>query len=88
VVGNKLLKQIGVKPGSPEAYAFTYNNFEELSAKYGKTGGFGQINPQHITRLNHISTTRPKRCARALPSVSPINSKRILHTACTLTQRV
>jgi len=43
VVGNKLLEQIGVKPGSPEAYAFTYNNFEELSAKYGKTGGFGQI---------------------------------------------
>jgi len=43
VVGNKLLEQIGVKPGSPEAYAFTYNNFEELSNKYGKTGGFAQI---------------------------------------------
>jgi len=43
VVGNNLLKQIGVKPGSPEAYAFTYNNFEDLADKYGKTGGFGQI---------------------------------------------
>ncbi len=43
VVGSNLLKEIGVKPGSPEAYAFTYNNFEELAAKYGKTGGFGQI---------------------------------------------
>jgi sulfur-oxidizing protein SoxB len=43
VVGSKLLKQIGVEPGSPEAYAFTYNNFEDLAAKYGKTGGFGQI---------------------------------------------
>jgi sulfur-oxidizing protein SoxB len=43
VVGNKVLKEIGVKPGSPEAYAFTYNNFEDLAAKYGKTGGFGQI---------------------------------------------
>ena len=43
VVGNKLLEKIGVKPGSPEAYAFTYNNFEELSNKYGKTGGFAQI---------------------------------------------
>jgi sulfur-oxidizing protein SoxB len=32
-----------VKSGSPEAYAFTYNNFEDLAAKYGKTGGFGQI---------------------------------------------
>lgn len=43
LVGNKLLKEIGVKPGSLEAYAFTYNNFEELAAKYGKTGGFGHI---------------------------------------------
>jgi len=43
VVGSNLLKEIGVKPGSPEAYAFTYNNFEDLAAKYGKTGGFGQI---------------------------------------------
>jgi len=43
VVGNKLLERIGVKPGSAEAYAFTYNNFEELSNKYGKTGGFAQI---------------------------------------------
>jgi sulfur-oxidizing protein SoxB len=43
VVGNKLLHQIGVKPGTAEAYAFTYNNFEELAHKYGKTGGFGQI---------------------------------------------
>ncbi len=43
VVGNKLLKKIGVKAGSADAYAFTYNNFEDLAAKYGKTGGFGQI---------------------------------------------
>lgn len=43
IVGNNLLKEIGIKPDSPEAYAFTYNNFEELAHKYGKTGGFGQI---------------------------------------------
>ncbi|NYT52526.1 MAG: 5'-nucleotidase C-terminal domain-containing protein [Candidatus Vesicomyosocius endoextente] len=43
VVGNNLLKQIGVKAGSADAYAFTYNNFEDLAAKYGKTGGFSQI---------------------------------------------
>ncbi|KAA0445836.1 MAG: twin-arginine translocation signal domain-containing protein [Candidatus Thioglobus sp.] len=43
VVGNKLLHKLGIKPGSVEAYAFTYNNFEELASKYGKTGGFGQI---------------------------------------------
>ena len=50
VVGNDLLKKIGVKPGSPEAYAFTYNHFEELAEKYGKTGGFGQIS----TILSHL----------------------------------
>jgi sulfur-oxidizing protein SoxB len=43
VVGENLLKKIGVRPGSAEAHAFTYNNFEELAAKYGKTGGFGQL---------------------------------------------
>ncbi len=43
IVGNKLFKEIGVKPGSIEAYAFAYNNFEELANKYGKTGGFAQI---------------------------------------------
>ena len=46
VVGSKLLKKlesIGIKPGSPEAYAFTFNNFEELAHKYGKTGGFAQL---------------------------------------------
>jgi sulfur-oxidizing protein SoxB len=43
VVGEKLLRQMGIKPGSKLAHAFVYNDFEELAAKYGKTGGFGQI---------------------------------------------
>ncbi len=43
VVGSQLLKAVGIRPSSAEAYAFTYNNFETLAAKYGKTGGFGQI---------------------------------------------
>jgi len=46
LVGTNLLKEltkIGVKPNSPEAYAFTYLNFEEMAHKYGKTGGFAQI---------------------------------------------
>lgn len=50
IVGNHLLKKIGIKAGTPEAYAFTYNNFEKLAEKYGKTGGFGQIS----TILNHL----------------------------------
>lgn len=43
VVGDELLRQVGIKPGSKAAHAFTYNNFEFLANKYGKTGGFGQI---------------------------------------------
>lgn len=43
VVGGHLLKRLNIKPDSPEAYAFTYNNFEQLAHKYGKTGGFGQL---------------------------------------------
>jgi sulfur-oxidizing protein SoxB len=46
LVGKHLLKElksIGIKPGSPEAYAYTYLNFEEMTHKYGKTGGFAQI---------------------------------------------
>ena len=43
MVGNNLLKDAGIKPGSRLAHAFVYNDFEELAAKYGKTGGFGQI---------------------------------------------
>jgi sulfur-oxidizing protein SoxB len=43
VVGEKLLAQLGYKPGSPEAYAFTYLDFENAARQYGKTGGFAHI---------------------------------------------
>ena len=43
VVGEKLLDKVGVKPGTPEAYAFTYLNFQEAAEQYGKVGGFAHM---------------------------------------------
>lgn len=42
-VGREFLKATGIKPDSLEAYAFTYLDFENQAAKYGKTGGFAYI---------------------------------------------
>jgi len=44
VVGTKLLAKMGLKANTPEAYAYTYLNFENVAKIYGKTGGFAQIN--------------------------------------------
>lgn len=43
LVGENLLKAFNVKPGSLEAHAFTYLDFEEASRKYGKVGGFAHL---------------------------------------------
>ncbi len=43
IVGNNLLQKMGFKKNSPEAYAYTYLNFEKQAKKYGKTGGFAHI---------------------------------------------
>jgi len=43
VVGKALQNKLGMKDAGRLAHAFTYNKFEELSEKYGKTGGFAQI---------------------------------------------
>ncbi|MCP3850751.1 MAG: thiosulfohydrolase SoxB [Gammaproteobacteria bacterium] len=43
VVGKKLLKTMGLKENSPEAYAYTYLNFENVAKIYGRTGGFAHI---------------------------------------------
>ncbi len=46
IVGHKLLKKLGLKEGTQEAYAFTYLDFEDMGHKYGKVGGFA-----HLTTL-------------------------------------
>jgi len=46
LVGEHLLKNFGIKPGTREAHAFTYLNFEQAAKTYGKIGGFA-----HLTTL-------------------------------------
>jgi len=43
IVGRNLLREMGLRENSPEAYAYTYLNFDSAADKYGKTGGFPQI---------------------------------------------
>lgn len=43
LVGEKLLAHFGIRPGSLEAHAFTYLNFEEAAQRYGKVGGFAHL---------------------------------------------
>ena len=50
IVGKKLLNWMGLKTDSPEAYAYTYLNFDNVAKIYGKTGGFAHIK----TLLNRL----------------------------------
>ncbi|NOQ88724.1 MAG: thiosulfohydrolase SoxB [Gammaproteobacteria bacterium] len=43
LVGNKLLKAMNLKENTPESYAYTYLDFENAAAKFGRTGGFPQM---------------------------------------------
>ena len=43
LVGEKLLAHFGIRPGTLEAHAFTYLNFEEAAQRYGKVGGFAHL---------------------------------------------
>ncbi|MGB0713273.1 MAG: thiosulfohydrolase SoxB, partial [Gammaproteobacteria bacterium] len=50
VVGKAFLKEMGIKPGTPEAYAYTYMDFEKHAKKYGPVGGFAHLK----TLLDHL----------------------------------
>ena len=39
IVGDAFLKQFGISPGTPEAYAFTMEDYEALAKAYGRLGG-------------------------------------------------
>ncbi len=43
LVGHHLLKRLGLKEGTPEAYAFTFLNFQDAAELYGKVGGFAHL---------------------------------------------
>jgi sulfur-oxidizing protein SoxB len=43
LVGEALLRQAGLKPGSAQAHAFTCLDFEQAASRYGKVGGFAHL---------------------------------------------
>ena len=55
LVGEKLLKHFGIRPGSAEAHAFTYLDFGKAAAKYGKVGGFAHL----ATLVKQLKAGRP-----------------------------
>ena len=55
LVGDALLKHYGIKPGTREAHAFSYLDFDKAAAQYGKVGGFAHL----ATLVKQIRATRP-----------------------------
>ena len=43
LVGEALLKKFGIAPGTRDAHAFTYLDFEKAARLYGKLGGFAHL---------------------------------------------
>lgn len=55
LVGEKLLNYVGIKPNTPEAYAFSTLNFEQAAQTYGKVGGFSHL----ATLVKRMKASRP-----------------------------
>ncbi|RMG27541.1 MAG: thiosulfohydrolase SoxB [Gammaproteobacteria bacterium] len=55
LVGHRFLEYYGIRPGTPEAYAFTYLDFVEAARKYGKVGGFAHL----ATLVKKLREQRP-----------------------------
>ena len=55
LVGEHLLKTAGVKPGTAEAHALTYLDFEQAARRYGKVGGFAHL----ATLVKRLRASRP-----------------------------
>jgi S-sulfosulfanyl-L-cysteine sulfohydrolase len=55
LVGEHLLKTANVRPGSAEAHALTYLNFEKAARRYGKVGGFAHL----ATLVKRMKASRP-----------------------------
>ena len=43
IVGKKLIKAMGLKENTPEAYAYTYLDYTNQAKKYGKVGGMANM---------------------------------------------
>ncbi|MFM2057115.1 MAG: hypothetical protein RLY71_1500 [Pseudomonadota bacterium] len=55
LVGENLLKKIGVRPGTALAHGYTYLDFEKASRRYGKVGGFAHL----ATLVKTLKASRP-----------------------------
>ena len=55
LVGEALLKEFGIHPGTREAHAFTCINFEQAAARFGKVGGFAHL----ATLVKKLRADRP-----------------------------
>ncbi|HPZ56178.1 MAG TPA: thiosulfohydrolase SoxB [Ottowia sp.] len=55
LVGEHLLKVAGVKPGTAQAHALTYLDFEQAAQRYGKVGGFAHL----ATLVKRLRASRP-----------------------------
>ena len=55
VVGKEFIEMFNLTPGSPEAYALTYVDFEALGRAYGRMGGMDRV----ATVVNAIRADRP-----------------------------
>ncbi|HEY6096261.1 MAG TPA: thiosulfohydrolase SoxB [Gallionellaceae bacterium] len=55
LVGEKLLKSFGIRPGSRDAHAFSYLNFEQAARTYGKVGGFAHLS----SLVKKVRASRP-----------------------------
>ena len=55
LVGEALLKHFNIKPGTREAHAFTYLDFEQAAKTYGKVGGFAHF----ATLVKQLKSSRP-----------------------------
>ncbi|MBK6868407.1 MAG: thiosulfohydrolase SoxB [Burkholderiales bacterium] len=55
LVGEQLLKAASVKPGTAQAHALTYLDFEQAAQRYGKVGGFAHL----ATLVKRLRASRP-----------------------------
>jgi len=55
LVGEALLKHFDLRPGTPEAHAFTYLDFERAARTYGRLGGFAHL----ATLVKRLKAGRP-----------------------------
>lgn len=55
LVGEHLLKQAGLRPGTAEAHALAFNDFEKAAARFGQVGGFAHL----ATLVQRMKASRP-----------------------------